>query len=149
MIGLVDSVSTAFFCNRVVLSTFRNRFCLPSRKATFGPPWCLLRPLSRRSWQCDVLLVDRTKRLIQNQARLEPMCAAPDPRTDSNWACLRTPPFVSVAQIEKPASSFRPGRAGRVLRPPLVRSPPDSPIEPWSAILNADLFALRFPSEAT
>ena len=81
--------------------------------------------------------------------RLEPMCAAPDPRTDSNWACLRTPPFVSVAQIEKPASSFRPGRAGRVLRPPLVRSPPDSPIEPWSAILNADLFALRFPSEAT
>ena len=93
--------------------------------------------------------VEQKRRLIQDQARLEPLCAAPDPRTDSNWACLRTPPFVSVAQNENPASCFRPGRAGRVPQPSLVRSPLDSPIEPLPALLNADLFCLRFPAEAT
>ena len=114
------------------MSTFCNSFvyrCLPSRKATLGPRWCLLRPLSRRSGRWSILIADQKRRLIQDQARLEPLCAALDPRTDSNWACLRTPPFVSVAQNEKPASCFRPGRAGRVPQPSLVRSPLDSPIE--------------------
>ena len=95
------------------------------------------------------MIVDQKRRLIQNQARLEPLCAAPDPRTYSNWACLRTPPFVSVAQNENPASCFRPGRAGRVPQPSLVRHPLDSPIESSPALLNADLFCIRFPAEAT
>ena len=101
------------------------------------------------SGRWSLLIADQKRRLIQDQARLEPLCAAPDPRTDSNWACLRTPPFVSVAQNENPAFCFRPGRAGRVPQPSLVRSPLDSPIDPMPALHIADLFCLRSPAEAT
>ena len=91
----------------------------------------------------------QNERWIQDQACLEPMCAAAGPRTNSNQACLSTRPLLHVPQNEDCASCFRRCRAGRLRRPAQVRSPPEYPIHTPHALRPADLRCLRFPAEAT